>query len=30
MQRVDVKERARNRELRVLEQWKTDETFKNQ
>ncbi|RCW46555.1 isoleucine--tRNA ligase [Paenibacillus prosopidis] len=28
MQRVDVKERARSRELRVLEQWKTDETFK--
>ncbi|MGO4697421.1 isoleucine--tRNA ligase [Paenibacillus sp. 2TAB26] len=28
MQRVDVKERARTRELRVLEQWKTDETFK--
>ncbi|CAM4508496.1 isoleucyl-tRNA synthetase [Paenibacillus endophyticus] len=28
MQRVDVKERARTREMRVLEQWKTNETFK--
>ncbi|GFN30417.1 isoleucine--tRNA ligase [Paenibacillus xylaniclasticus] len=28
MQRVDVKERARSRELRVLEQWKKDDTFK--
>lgn len=28
MQRVDVKERARSRELRVLEQWKTEDTFK--
>ncbi|MBH5316884.1 isoleucine--tRNA ligase [Paenibacillus sp. GSMTC-2017] len=28
MQRVDVKERARNRELRVLEQWKAEDTFK--
>ncbi|WP_424768306.1 isoleucine--tRNA ligase [Paenibacillus sp. sgz302251] len=28
MQRVDVKERARTRELRVLEQWKTNDTFK--
>ncbi|MDQ8738941.1 isoleucine--tRNA ligase [Paenibacillus sp. LHD-38] len=28
MQRVDVKERARSREMRVLEQWKTDDTFK--
>ncbi|MFB9325405.1 isoleucine--tRNA ligase [Paenibacillus aurantiacus] len=28
MQRVDVKEKARARELRVLEQWKRDDTFK--
>lgn len=28
MQRVDVKERARSREMRVLEQWKTEDTFK--
>jgi len=28
MQRVDVKERARSRELRVLEQWKKDDTFR--
>ncbi|MFC4103896.1 isoleucine--tRNA ligase [Paenibacillus xanthanilyticus] len=28
MQRVDVKEKARARELRVLEQWKQDDTFK--
>ncbi|RXZ77097.1 isoleucine--tRNA ligase [Paenibacillaceae bacterium] len=28
MQRVDVKERARTRELRVLEKWKQEETFK--
>ncbi|WP_020615563.1 isoleucine--tRNA ligase [Paenibacillus daejeonensis] len=28
MQRVDVKERARQRELRVLEQWKTEDTFR--
>lgn len=29
MRKVDVKEKARNRELRVLEQWKRDETFPN-
>lgn len=28
MQRVDVKERARTRELRVLQQWKEQDTFK--
>ncbi|MFD0588043.1 isoleucine--tRNA ligase [Paenibacillus sp. GCM10027627] len=28
MQRVDVKERARSRELRVLQQWKEQDTFK--
>ncbi|WP_138751903.1 isoleucine--tRNA ligase [Paenibacillus sinopodophylli] len=28
MQRVDVKERARTREMRVLNQWKTEDTFK--
>ncbi|MFD1955176.1 isoleucine--tRNA ligase [Paenibacillus thailandensis] len=28
MQRVDVKERARARELRVLEKWKKEDTFK--
>lgn len=28
MQRVDVKEKARARELRVLDKWKTEETFK--
>lgn len=28
MQRVDVKERARSRELRVLQQWKENDTFK--
>ncbi|WP_169083295.1 isoleucine--tRNA ligase [Paenibacillus sp. PL91] len=28
MQRVDVKERARSREMRVLAQWKTEDTFK--
>ncbi|EFM12840.1 isoleucyl-tRNA synthetase [Paenibacillus curdlanolyticus YK9] len=28
MQRVDVKEKARSRELRILEQWKKDDTFK--
>ncbi|GIP16708.1 isoleucine--tRNA ligase 2 [Paenibacillus montaniterrae] len=28
MQRVDVKERARTRELRVLEKWKKEDTFK--
>ncbi|MDQ6418951.1 isoleucine--tRNA ligase [Paenibacillus sp. LHD-117] len=28
MQRVDVKERARSRELRVLAQWKEEDTFK--
>lgn len=28
MQRVDVKERARTRELRMLEKWKTEGTFK--
>jgi isoleucyl-tRNA synthetase len=28
MQRVDVKERARSRELRVLNQWKENDTFK--
>ncbi|RAV20288.1 isoleucine--tRNA ligase [Paenibacillus contaminans] len=28
MQKVDVKEKARTRELRVLEQWKRDGTFK--
>ncbi|GMK40165.1 isoleucine--tRNA ligase 2 [Paenibacillus sp. CCS19] len=28
MQRVDVKERARSRELRVLEQWRNNDTFK--
>jgi isoleucyl-tRNA synthetase len=28
MQRVDVKERARSRELRVLNQWKEQDTFK--
>jgi len=28
MQRVDVKEKARSRELRILEQWKQDDTFK--
>lgn len=28
MQRVDVKERARSRELRVLEQWKAEDTFR--
>ncbi|MWC27421.1 isoleucine--tRNA ligase [Paenibacillus sp. MMS18-CY102] len=28
MQRVDVKEKARSRELRILEQWKKDGTFK--
>ncbi len=27
MRKVDVKEKARNRELRVFEQWKRDETF---
>ncbi|MCC3372875.1 isoleucine--tRNA ligase [Cohnella sp. REN36] len=28
MRRVDVKEKARSRELRVLEQWKKEDTFK--
>jgi len=28
MQRVDVKERARTREMRVLEKWQKEETFK--
>ncbi|WP_127585679.1 isoleucine--tRNA ligase [Paenibacillus koleovorans] len=28
MRKVDVKERARTRELRVLEQWKQDDTFR--
>jgi len=28
MQRVDVKERARSRELRVLKQWQEEDTFK--
>ncbi|BBH21198.1 isoleucine--tRNA ligase 2 [Paenibacillus baekrokdamisoli] len=28
MQRIDVKERARNREMRVLEKWRTEDTFK--
>ena len=28
MQRVDVKEKARARELRVLDKWKTENTFK--
>ncbi|AJY77862.1 isoleucine--tRNA ligase [Paenibacillus beijingensis] len=29
MQRVDVKERARVRDLRVLDKWKREETFRN-
>ncbi|MCQ6558248.1 isoleucine--tRNA ligase [Paenibacillus mendelii] len=28
MQRVDVKEKARSRDLRVLDKWRTEETFK--
>ncbi|RNB82393.1 isoleucine--tRNA ligase [Brevibacillus fluminis] len=29
MEKVDVKEKARSRELRVLNQWREEETFKN-